>query len=157
MPRWVCAQRISIRRSEAQQQVDELGLLGVELRGGGQDDQLAGFHRTVADEGGVTDDALRHLGGLTELRVLGLASTQCTGTGFAHLKGLKKLESVNFHFTPLNDDGLRAIAGVPISGRLWFAHTRFTDAGAAKNSTDKPVGQCVLGRHGIEYADVQTK
>ena len=32
-----------------------------------------------------------------------------------------------------------------------------TDAGALKNSNEKPVGQCVLGRHGLEYADVQTK
>ena len=32
-----------------------------------------------------------------------------------------------------------------------------TDAGALKNSNEKPAGQCVLGRHGLEYADVQTK
>lgn len=93
----------------------------------------------------VTDEALRHLAGLTELRVLGLASTQCTGTGFTHLKGLKKLESVNFHFTPLNDDGLRAITQVPISGRLWFAHTRFTDAGAAELSHLTELKRCGIG------------
>ena len=79
----------------------------------------------------VSDDALKHIGGLTELRILGLASTQCNGTGFAHLKALHKLENVNFHFTPLNDAGLQAIGQVPISDRLWFAHTHFTDAGAA--------------------------
>ncbi|MSO21508.1 MAG: hypothetical protein EXQ56_13845 [Acidobacteria bacterium] len=31
------------------------------------------------------------------------------------------------------------------------------DAGAAQSSSEKPVGQCVLGRHGMEYADVQSK
>ena len=93
----------------------------------------------------ITDEALRHLAGLTELQVLGLASTQCTGTGFMHLKGLKKLENVNFHFTPLNDDGLRAITQVPISGRLWFAHTKFTDAGTAGLSNLKGLKRCGIG------------
>ena len=93
----------------------------------------------------VKDDALKHLGGLTELRMLGLASTQCNGTGFSHLKGLKKLESVNFHFTPLNDDGLRAITQVPISGRLWFAHTKFTDEGAESLKNLTQLKRCGLG------------
>ncbi len=93
----------------------------------------------------VTDDALRHLAGLTELRILGLASTQCTGTGFTHLKGLRKLESVNFHFTPLNNAGLQAISQVPISGRLWFAHTRFTDEGAAYLKNQTQLKRCGIG------------
>lgn len=93
----------------------------------------------------VKDDALKHLGGLTELRMLGLASTQCNGTGFVHLKALKKLESVNFHFTPLNDDGLRAIAQVPISGRLWFAHTKFTDEGALSLNSQTQLKRCGIG------------
>ena len=90
-------------------------------------------------------EAAPHLGGLAELRILGLASTQCNGTGFQHLKALKKLESVNFHFTPLNDDGLRAIAQVPISGRLWFAHTRFTDEGAASLKNLTQLKRCGIG------------
>lgn len=93
----------------------------------------------------VNDTALAHLGGLTELRVLGLASTQCTGTGFVHLKGLRKLESVNFHFTPLNDAGLQAIAQVPISGRLWFAHTHFTDEGAKSLAALTQLKRCGIG------------
>ena len=93
----------------------------------------------------VTDDGLRHLGGLTELRKLGLASSQCNGTGFKHLKALRKLESVNFHFTPLNDAGLKAISQVPISDRLWFAHTHFTDEGAAYLASLKQLKRCGIG------------
>jgi hypothetical protein len=93
----------------------------------------------------VNDDALQHLAGLSELRVLGLASTQCTGTGFSHLRGLQQLENVNFHFTPLNDDGLRAITQVPIADRFWFAHTRFTDAGAASLSSLRQLKRCGIG------------
>lgn len=93
----------------------------------------------------VADDALKHLAGLTELRMIGLASTQCTGTGFSHLKGLHKLESVNFHFTPLNDAGLEAISQVPISGRLWFAHTKFTDVGAVHLKHQTQLKRCGIG------------
>lgn len=93
----------------------------------------------------VNDTALAHLGGLAELRVLGLASTQCTGTGFVHLKELRKLDSVNFHFTPLNDAGLQAIAQVSISGRLWFAHTHFTDEGAKSLTALTQLKRCGIG------------
>lgn len=106
---------------------------------------LAGLRELNLTLTPVKDDALKHIGGLTELRILGLASTQCNGTGFVHLKALKKLESVNFHFTPLNDDGLRAIAQVPISGRLWFAHTHFTDAGADSLKNLTQLKRCGLG------------
>lgn len=106
---------------------------------------LAGLRELNLTLTPVSDDALRHLGGLTELRILGLASTQCTGTGFAHLKSLRKLESVNFHFTPLNDAGLQAISQVPISDRLWFAHTRFTDEGAAHLKSQTQLKRCGIG------------
>ena len=93
----------------------------------------------------VTDAGLQHLGGLTELRTLGLASTQCTGSGFVHLKALRKLQSVNFHFTPLNDAGLRAISQVPIADRFWFAHTHFTDQGAESLATLTRLKRCGIG------------
>jgi hypothetical protein len=106
---------------------------------------LAGLRELSLTLTPVTDEYLRHLGGLTELRVLSLASSQCNGTGFAHLQGLRHLENVNFHFTPLNDAGLQAICQVPISGRLWFAHTHFTDAGAASLSNLKQLKRCGIG------------
>ena len=93
----------------------------------------------------ISDDGLQHLGSLTELRSFGLASAQCTGTGFSYLTGLKKLQNVNFHYTPLNDAGLKEIAKVGVSGRLWFAHTHFTDEGAKVLSTMTGLTSCGIG------------
>ena len=78
----------------------------------------------------VTDAGFEHFGELENLRTLGLASSKCTGTGFKYLK-IKNLESVNFHYTPLDDKGLEAICDVGVTGRFWFAHAHFTDVGAA--------------------------
>lgn len=77
----------------------------------------------------VTDAGFVHFGKLTKLKSLGLASSKCSGEGFKHLN-VKDLDSVNFHFTPLNDAGLEAICDVGVTGRFWFAHVHFTDAGA---------------------------
>ncbi len=84
----------------------------------------------------VTDAGFTHLGKLTRLRNLGLASTKCTGEGFKHLK-VKNLERVNFHYTPLNDQGLEAICNVGVTDRFWFAHVHFTDAGVKPLATLK--------------------
>lgn len=93
----------------------------------------------------ISDTGLAHLARLTELRGLGLASSQCTGSGFAHLKGLRKLENVNGHFTPFNDEGLKAIAEVGVSGRLWLGHTHFTDEGARSFAMLKAMKTCGIG------------
>src|SRR5690606_17238806 len=58
---------------------------------------------------------------------------------------LEKLENVNLHFTPVNDAGLKAISQLPISGRLWFAHTHFTDAGADSLAALKQLKRCGMG------------
>ena len=93
----------------------------------------------------VSDEGLVHLSGLKALRVISLASTQCTGGGFVHLRSSAGLENVNFHFTPFDDEGLREVAKTGVSGRLWFAHTRFTDQGAAVLSQMGGLRICGMG------------
>ena len=77
----------------------------------------------------ITDAGFVHFGKLTKLKSIGMASSKSTGTGFQHLK-VKNLDNTNFHFTPLNDAGLKEICNVGVTGRLWFAHAHFTDNGA---------------------------
>ena len=44
-----------------------------------------------------------------------------------------------------SDLGLAAIAQVPISDRLWFAHTKFTDAGAIHLQQQTKLKRCGIG------------
>ena len=77
----------------------------------------------------ITDAGFVHFGKLTQLKSIGMASSKSTGAGFKHLN-VKNIDSTNFHFTPLNDEGLKEICNVGVTGRLWFAHAHFTDVGA---------------------------
>lgn len=77
----------------------------------------------------ITDDQVGQLRGLGKLRIISFASTKCTGEG---LKGLKlpQLENLNFHYTPVNDEGLKHIGDLTSLERLEIVHTHFTDEGA---------------------------
>ena len=77
----------------------------------------------------ITDAGFEHFEKLTKLKSIGMASAKSTGSGFKHLN-VKNLDNTNFHFTPLNDEGLEAICNVGVIGRFWFAHVHFTDEGA---------------------------
>ena len=74
---------------------------------------------------------LQHLSNLSEMKRFGLASAQCDGTGFKYLGKMTKLENLNFHYTPVNDDGLREIFRMTSLERLEIVHCHWTDSGAA--------------------------
>lgn len=76
----------------------------------------------------VSDEHFDRLGALTNLKVLGLASTKVDGTGARHLGA--RLENLNCHNCPISDAGLEAIGKLASLTRLEIVHTRFTDAGA---------------------------
>lgn len=66
----------------------------------------------------VTDEGLKHLAGLTNLRDLELAETRVTGTGFRHLTGLKNLTALDLRNCQTTEEGLAAVAGVENLGTL---------------------------------------
>jgi len=58
----------------------------------------------------ITDDALRTIGGLTNLMRLDLAGLDVTDEGLKHLAPLKRLESLNLSRTHVTNDGLTHLA-----------------------------------------------
>ena len=78
---------------------------------------------------GVTDDGLRHLAGLTNLRVLALPERGITDAGLVHLKDLDNLQELWLDFLPLTDEStthLRDLTGLKV---LRFYQASITDKG----------------------------
>ncbi|TET22104.1 MAG: hypothetical protein E3J71_07280, partial [Candidatus Stahlbacteria bacterium] len=77
----------------------------------------------------ITDAGLGHLSGLTNLRVLDLKDTDITDAGLAHLKGLKNLRELYLGWTKITGAGLRHLKGLT-NLRVWdLSRTPITDAG----------------------------
>jgi hypothetical protein len=57
----------------------------------------------------VTNECLKVVGQLTNLRSLVLGSTGITGAGMGHLDGLKRLEVLNLRDSMVGDDGMRSV------------------------------------------------
>jgi hypothetical protein len=77
----------------------------------------------------ITGAGLMHLKGLTNLGVLRLDYTRVTDAGLAHLKGLSNLCFLGLAFTPVTDAGLSHIAGLHNLRSLVLGNTRVTNEG----------------------------
>lgn len=84
----------------------------------------------------VTDDTVKYLEDLTELRYLNLYSTKITAAGWVHLRKLTNLESFNFDGTLVTDEALACLGKLTLLRELELSnidgHTPwFTDQGLA--------------------------
>jgi hypothetical protein len=79
--------------------------------------------------GRITDDGLRHLGKLTDLRMLILWGNPITGDGLEHLRDLKQLRHLDLSSTRIEDDRLSGLRGLTALERIDFPNNpRLTGA-----------------------------
>ena len=84
----------------------------------------------LGDNTQITDAGLKHIGGLTNLKMLGLQQTQITDTGLVHLKGLTNLETLQLGSTQVTDAGLERLKELTSLQRLTLENNAgITDAG----------------------------
>jgi len=79
----------------------------------------------------ITDAGLARLGRLTQLRGLTLGGTQLTDRGLAHLRNLTELDFLNLGDTKIGDEGLAHLAGLTKMQQLHLTNTQVTDGGIA--------------------------
>lgn len=91
-------------------------------------DRLVGLH---AEGSRIGDDDLRHLRGMTGLRLLDLSDTKVTDLGLLHLLGCSSLESLSLWDTAITDAALGLIARLPSLRQLGLGNTAITDDGLA--------------------------
>ena len=77
----------------------------------------------------ITDGGLSYLKDLTELETLGLHNSQITGAGFSQLKGMTKLQGIDLNGSKLSDDGLKHLAAIENLYILGLDNTRISGVG----------------------------
>lgn len=91
-------------------------------------DRLVGLH---AEGSGAGDDDLRHLKGMTGLRLLDLSATKVTDLGLLHLLDCTSLETLWLWDTAITDAALGLVARLPCLRQLGLGNTAVTDEGLA--------------------------
>lgn len=86
----------------------------------------------------VTDGGLKALAALTELRALDLSHTRVKGEGLKELVGLKNLQALNLSYAQVSDAGLKELAGMKNLRWLSLHGTMVTPAGVAALQKDLP-------------------
>ncbi len=83
----------------------------------------------LAENEGVTDEALAHIGKIPTLRELNFADGKITGAGLRHLVNLKELTWLHVGWTPVDDAGMPFIAKLSKLEFLALSANKVTDAG----------------------------
>lgn len=73
---------------------------------------------------GITDEALKTVGKLKQLKRLHLANTKITDTGLGYLTGLTELETLNVYGTQVTDAALDIVAKLPKLKNVYFYDTK---------------------------------
>lgn len=80
----------------------------------------------------ITDDGLKAVEPLKNLRKLHLENTKIGDAGLTHLKDLTSLEYLNLYGTHVTDSGLEQLAGLKNLKALYLWQTKVTPAGVEK-------------------------
>jgi hypothetical protein len=99
----------------------------------------------------VTDDGLKSVEGLTNLRKLHLENTKIGDEGLTHLKNLSNLEYLNLYATQVTDSGLKNLEGLKKLKSLYLWQTKVTPEGV--DSLKKALPQCEINTGWDEKAD----
>jgi formylglycine-generating enzyme required for sulfatase activity len=94
-----------------------------------ESDKEAGLIQRFEGITPITDEGLRHLSTLENLRSLSLGRTMITGEGFSSLSNLKNLTHLHLRESRLHDEGLAALAHLQGLEELDITGNRVTDSG----------------------------
>jgi hypothetical protein len=93
----------------------------------------------------VTDDGLKAVEGLKNLRKLHLENTHIGDAGLSHLKSLTTLEYLNLYGTQVTDSGLSELEGLKNLKSLYLWQTKVTPEGVEKLKKALPKCQINTG------------
>ncbi len=77
----------------------------------------------------ISDEGLKNIAGMTELRQLTLDGTHVTDAGLKHLLGMKKLQNLVLSDTKVTDSGMETLTKLPALRNLNLLNTKVTETG----------------------------
>lgn len=83
----------------------------------------------------ITDEALRHVARMRQLKALDIGFNNITNDGLVHLAPLDELLYLGLDVTEVNDDGLESLRELPQLHQVHLYGNNITDRGAAKLAT----------------------
>ena len=89
-------------------------------------------------DAGLTDEDLKVIAQMPELRQLRLEKNEITDAGIVHLKDLENLEYLNLYQNPVTDESLLALAQLPSLEKLYVWQTQITEEAISELSSSKP-------------------
>ena len=95
-------------------------------------DGLKDLKRLYLRNTAVSDDGLKHLSGLTRIEELDLYGVKVTDRGLESLQNLKAMRKLNLLGAEITDAGLDALTGMPHLRELNLYRSHITNAGLAK-------------------------
>ena len=94
--------------------------------------------KSVYSPSGITDEGLKSIANMTELRKLQLDGANVTDTGLKHLSGLKNLTDLTLSNTKVTDAGMETLSKLPKLATLMVFETKVTESGVGVLKRAKP-------------------
>jgi predicted alpha/beta superfamily hydrolase len=136
-----------------QASIEEIGALVARL-GGTVVVSDGAIAKVDLHETAITDEDLAFLAQLPELRELDLRLTKIGDRALDHLRGLRKLETLNVFRTGISDEGLARLRQLTELRTLLMGGTRVTSAGLARLDTQTKLRKLSLFRTAVDDSGV---
>jgi hypothetical protein len=116
---------------------------------------------TLMNRTRITDEGLRNLSGLRQLKVLALNGTKIDGSGLGHVPFPRRIEGLALSDAPVTDEALMHIEQMTNLKWLILTNTKITDRGmshlaALKSLEDLQIEGTVVTDEGLGYLKAMT-
>ncbi len=85
--------------------------------------------KTTYAPSSISDEGIKSLAGMTQLKKLQLEGSNITDAGLAHLAGMKNLTELSLSGTKVTDAGMEALTKLPKLQSVILYETKVTDSG----------------------------
>jgi hypothetical protein len=115
---------------------------------------MPGLKELLLKETQATDEGLRQIGKMTELRQLYIWDARSvTDAGVSHLRNLRNLREIHINNSKITDDSLVLLSSLPSMEKLSFQGNHFSDEGLVRLQGSKRLKSLHIGLGDLQVTD----